>query len=135
VLGGGEFPDVMRNARHEDLLTTTKGYFEDAKLIRDLLFGNPELVAIQQIWPFIDRLIHGQGTNLRRLQTFNSNNVEMRSLQDVATLFVENMLHVSPESRCSKMQATSWSRVVASTFPRRLPSLILMSLLSHCDLT
>ena len=53
VLGGGEFADVMRNARHEDL-TTAKGYFEDAKLIRDSIFCNPELASIQQIWPFVD---------------------------------------------------------------------------------
>ena len=56
----------MRNARHEDL-TIAKGCFEDAKLLRDEIFGNPELATIQQIRPFVDRLIHGQGTNLRRL--------------------------------------------------------------------
>ena len=48
VLEGGKFPDEMRNTRHEDLLTA-KGYFEDAKFLRDEIFGNPELAALQQI--------------------------------------------------------------------------------------
>ena len=38
----------MRKARHEDMLTA-KGYFEDTKLVRDEIFGNPELAALKQI--------------------------------------------------------------------------------------
>ena len=120
VLGGGEFPDVMRNARHEDLLTA-KGYFEDAKLLRDEIFGNPELAALQQIWPFVDRLIHGQGANLRRLQTFNSNNVEMTSLQDVATLFVEKMLGVSPDHKMYKDAGYLLERSYGLNFSQKTP--------------
>ena len=64
--------------------------------------------------------------NLRRPQTFNLNNVEMSSLQDAATLFVEKMLGVSPDSRMYKdagylLERSYGLNVSQQLWPQRFP--------------
>jgi hypothetical protein len=55
----------------------------------------PELTAQQRIWPFRDKLLHNDGRNMRRLNSFHSTHVRTESLKDVATTFVQKNLGVS----------------------------------------
>jgi hypothetical protein len=97
VLGGGIFQDIMRNARHRDE-KTAKAYYEDAKALLARIMETPELTLQQRIWPFRDKLLHNDGRNMRRLNSFQSNHIRMESLKEVATTFVEKNLGVSRTS-------------------------------------
>jgi hypothetical protein len=93
VLGGGIFQDIMQNARHRDE-KTAKAYYEDAKALMAQIMEIPELTLQQRIWPFRDKLLHNDGRSMRRLNSFHSNNIRMKSLKEVATTFVEKNLGV-----------------------------------------
>jgi hypothetical protein len=94
VLGGGSFPDVMRNARHRDELSAKK-YYTDAQQTLQRLRDNIHLTEQQPTWKFRDTLTHRSGENQTRLNQFISNRVDM-DLASVTKFYVEKMLGVGP---------------------------------------
>jgi hypothetical protein len=97
VLGGGSLDDIMRDARHKDR-TTAQKYYKDSQTLKKMIERSPPLKSMNSVWSFTSRLCDEGGKVAERLHRSDSVRDDVRSLKEIAKLFVENNLGVSPTS-------------------------------------
>jgi hypothetical protein len=87
---------TKRNARHKSEDMVDK-YEANAQNVRLALLKHPELFLKQKLGPPQDvLLVTGDANQSRRVNAMNDNTNQVAGLPEVAQLFVEKMLHVSP---------------------------------------
>jgi hypothetical protein len=97
LLSGGDFHGAMRNGRH---LEIAMGCCRNAIAMKDKLEADWRKNGAGEQWfpPHRDILIHQDGELLQRINQTNhtSSNNDVGHLMGAAELFVQKMLHVSP---------------------------------------
>ena len=96
-LGGADLDMAAKAARHKCMKMAMQ-YLQDSASIRDLLKDHPQLRNLQKVPPFRDDIVLGNGENMERaLLELPNRKVSCNSLQELCRIFVEDMLHVSPQ--------------------------------------
>ena len=97
VLGFGGFAELRDNGRHKTDSMASK-YFQDSRSLLDIINNDPVLLMEQTVPEFKNLILHDCGDNLKRLHLFQNATLPVNNLRECATLFVEQMLGINPES-------------------------------------
>lgn len=94
VLGGGQFDELKRNARHRHDATANT-YYQDSAAIKAAIDADPLLGKDNSIWAFSEKLVQGTGTSFERLLLSHPHRNVVTSLHEAAALFVQNNIGVA----------------------------------------
>jgi hypothetical protein len=94
----GAVPDQARvQSRHKDMNMCMK-YWKDASTVLNMIQEHPQLRRYAQVPPLRLSRVEGNGTaSVGRLGTLLPGTISVDSLQQLCKIFVEKMLHVSPD--------------------------------------